>query len=467
MSLPNLAATPDRGRPLGMRAIGRFALPLMLNAWLMTLAGPVLNVAIGRAAEPRMQLAAFWIAFTILLVCQCACLVTQQVTAAALHRRESFGAVATSSALIAVASALLVAAIAVTPAGDIVFHRLIPTPSRTAMLAREVLLVLSVIPLLVAVRGLASGLAVYDRRTELLAMATFVRLLVLAAVAAAVVGLGWGTGAIPAAWMLVGATAAEAAFLATAAFLRARHPAAAEPAGERHGSLVPVLRLALPLAAASLVWTVARPLVGAVLARLAEPELAQAGFGIVFPILLVTCAPLWVFLDVAIVLPRSADDVRCVARFAALAALAFTAGVSALAWTPFGGRVLCFGIAMPPELARQVLPALALVAFEPLVLSARAVSQGLLVRSGRTAMVLALSPIKLVFMLAAGLLVARLAPYANGAALALALFIGGDAIDAVLFGAAAWRAARSASGLHVLAASGSAGVPWLDRRRAA
>jgi hypothetical protein len=204
-------------------------------------------------------------------------------------------------------------------------------------------------------------------------------------------------------------------------------------------SLRPVLRLALPLAAASLVWTSARPLVGAVLGRLADPDLALAGFGVVFPILMFTCAPLWAFLDVAIVLPRTPADLRMVVRFALLTSLAFTAGIAALTLAPAGGLAPGTGRALPPGLARSAVPALGLIALEPLVLTARALAQGLLVRGGRGGTVLALAPVKLVFMLVAGLLAARAAPHANGAVLATALFIGGDAIDAVLLAGVAIR----------------------------
>ena len=72
------------------------------------------------------------------------------------------------------------------------------------------------------------------------------------------------------------------------------------------------------------------------------------------------------------------------------------------------------------------------------------IAQGLLVRSGHGGVLLALSPIKLAVMLCAGLLVARLAPHANGAMLAIGLFIGGDVVDALLFGAVAARLSLAA-----------------------
>jgi len=91
-----------------------------------------------------------------------------------------------------------------------------------------------------------------------------------------------------------------------------------------------------------------------------------------------------------------------------------------------------------------VRPALALLVLEPALLSARAIGQGLLLRAGRGGLLLALAPLKLAAMLGAGLLVAARAPHANGAVLALALFLGGDLVDAVLFAVAVRRTGAAA-----------------------
>ena len=99
MILPLPASTPAHDRPLAARAILHFYLPLALNAWLLALAGPLLNAAVTRASEPRLHLAAFWIAFTVLLLCQGICLIVHPVTAALVARRTSLGTIAIPSLL--------------------------------------------------------------------------------------------------------------------------------------------------------------------------------------------------------------------------------------------------------------------------------------------------------------------------------------------------------------------------------
>ncbi|MCC6650690.1 MAG: hypothetical protein IT348_06035, partial [Candidatus Eisenbacteria bacterium] len=159
------------------------------------------------------------------------------------------------------------------------------------------------------------------------------------------------------------------------------------------------------------------------------------------PILMMSCAPLWGFLEVTLVLPRDERDVRALVRFAALTSLAFSLVLLAMAATPLRTLLLDGAFALGPHLRAAVVPALALLALEPLVLSARAIAQGLLLRGGHGALVLALSPVKLLVMAVAGFAVARAWPQANGAVVAIGLIVGGDLVDVALYGIATWRTA--------------------------
>ena len=64
--------------PLSFREILRFYFPLVLNSQMMTLSGPIINLAVGRASDAKLELAAYWIGFTILLFIESPCLTIQQ-----------------------------------------------------------------------------------------------------------------------------------------------------------------------------------------------------------------------------------------------------------------------------------------------------------------------------------------------------------------------------------------------------
>ena len=54
-------------KPLTTRDIFRFYLPLVLTSQMMTLSGPLINIAIGRSANPKVDFAGYWLGFAIML----------------------------------------------------------------------------------------------------------------------------------------------------------------------------------------------------------------------------------------------------------------------------------------------------------------------------------------------------------------------------------------------------------------
>jgi hypothetical protein len=453
--------TPESRASMRARLLA-FAAPLVATSWLMTVAGPLLDVALTRTREPRVELAAFWLAFAVALTLQSAGNALQSATLAladspAARARLMLAAVALGG--LGVALALLGAG----PAGGVLFERVLPTSARVAARAREVLGWLAPLPLLTALRGLAGGMALRARRSQAVAAAALARTAVLAGVVGAAVASGRGAGAGIAALALVAGALVETAMIGVVALRVARADTTASPAP----SPVALWRAGAPLLAAALAWTLTRPLVNAVLGRLADPELAQAAFGVVLPILMVSCSPLWALQESSVVLPHGRDELRHVVRHAAEAALVFAGVVALVALTPLRDLLLARVFRLPADLTRAVGPALALLVFEPPVLAARAVAQGVLLRTRRTGAFLVVAPLRAALQLGVGLTVAERFPHAGGAALGLLLLIGGDAFDALAYGARAWSVTRATWPRAVHAdRPGAAERPALTRRAA-
>jgi hypothetical protein len=406
----------------------------------MALAGPLLNVMVARAGEPKLHLAAFWIAFAILVFAQSACLVLQQVTVALLGPRNSPGTLVASASIAGFSAMAAILLVARTAFGDVVLHRWIATTAPAADLAREVLARLAPIPVLVAVRSVANGVAVLARRTTLLAGATIVRILAISGVVAFTILTGSGSGALAAATALLLGVALEAAFIVGATFPHWRERWRGPRGAASHVGYRDVVRMGAPLAVTTLTWTLTRPVANAILGRLPDSDLAQASFGVILPIVLLTCSPLWGFLEVTLVLPGSRADLRSVTRFATGVSLVFAMAIGLLTLTPLRHLALQRGFHLTTELERAVTPALGLIALEPFVLSGRAVAQAVLMSAKRTGLLLLLSPVKLLLMIGIGMAVVAAHPGANGALLAIGLVLGGDLTDAVLYGFAARHA---------------------------
>jgi hypothetical protein len=423
---------------VSVRDILRFYLPLVLNSQMMTLSGPIINMAVGRAGDEKVQFAAFWIGFTILLFLESPCLVVQQMTAALVREPGSLRrllATALAFAGLATASSLI---IALTPLGDLVFDHLVKTTPRTAELARQVLAWLSPLPFFVALRGVGNGLAIREKKTPLVARATLFRLLALSTVVGLSVALHTGSGAMAGVAAILTGIALETLVI----WIGVRQVLGRRIAESTQGVPLPfatIFRVVMPLAVSSIAWTSFRPLVNGILGRLADPELAQAGFGIIMPLVLLTSSPLWTIQNVSLVLPESRRDVRRVIRFAMVTAGVFAILILLVTATPVRDVLLRRAFSLTPELEAAVAPAMVLLAIEPFFLAARSVSQGLLMRAKRTEAFLVYSPIKIALVTVAGLLVTHRNPEVNGALLGTVLFLGGDLFDAIVYSLAARR----------------------------
>jgi hypothetical protein len=424
---------PGARKPVSHADIFRFYLPLVLTSQMMTLSGPVINLGVGRSEDPTLNFAGYWLGFAVVLFLESPCLVVQQVAAALVGGFQSLRRLFLTSVLAGIVASLAILAVSSTAAGDVLFRTFIPTTDRVAELARRVMAIQAPIPILVCIRGVANGLAIRERRTPLVARATLVRIVILSTIVAAAVWLHNGSGAIAGAWALTTGIACEAATVVagTFPFVRWRYRRRRTAEGELTYSLI--FKVAAPLIVAGVVWTITRPVINAVVGLLPDPELAQAGFGVILPLILVTCSPLWTLQNVSLVLPETRADLRQVIRFSAAAALIFTVGILALALSPVSDLVLRRGFGLSPRLEADVRPAVYLIAIEPVLLTARAYSQGLLMKARRTEAFLVFSPIKIGLIAGAGFLAAHRFPEVSGTLLGTALFLGGDLLDAFVY----------------------------------
>lgn len=440
-SAPSGSDTLSSAVSLG--AILRFYLPLVLNSQMMTLSGPVINVAVGRAQDPKPELAGYWIGFTVLLFIESACLSTQSATAALARGYHSVRRIFITALAVSLTACVLVLLVAKTPLGDPLFDHVIRTTPRVESLARTILAFLTPVPLIIAMRGVANGIAIREKRTMLVARATSVRILAIAAVVGVTIALGTGSGARAGAAAFVTGVTLEAIVIWLGVWPHWRRRVAERATDLDSLGFGEIARVASPLVISALAWTSFRPLVNGILGRLADPELAQAGFGVVMPLLLLTCSPLWTLQNVSLMLPESRTDLGRVMRFGVATGTLFSVVILFLALSPVRDFFLRDVFALSPELEAAVAPALIFIALEPIVLSIRSMSQGLMMRARRTGAFAVFAPIKTALVLGVGYVVVRVDPGVNGTLLGTLLLIGADGFEAIVYGFSARRLVRS------------------------
>ncbi len=430
----NQSESASFGRSVG--AVARFHAPLVVQAALLAAAGPLLQHALARAADPSRQIAGFWLAFSLAGLLQAGVLAVQQAALAGRRRGVAEARLALGAAAVAAATSAALLGLGLLALFEPRALGGCGIGIALAGTAGRVLLVLAGAPPFLAGRGFAAGRLVAAGRSAPLAWAGLVRLVTLA-VACSPVVLPAGDEAVGAARAVLVASVAECAVVAVFASRVPRSPAVAP---ERRGWR----RVALPVVASLLAWSAVRPLVHSVLGGLAHPLAAQAAFGAVMPALMLVGAPLWALFDVTLALPRGRSALRAVRAWGCCCAAAATACFTVACWPPAGAWLLGRVMGVPGSLVPVVAAAVPWLALLPPILVVRAIGNAWLLRRGGFDRTLALAPARLALVAIAGWTVTRLAPATNGAALGVAMVVAGDALDAALVLMLATRASTHA-----------------------
>jgi hypothetical protein len=417
--LTTLDATAPRrdANDVGSRLARPYA-PLAAAGLLAALAGPLLNRTLAGAAQPAPQLAGFWLGYSVLLLLEAACFVWQPTSLAFLQAPRARRRLVTFALVTGGLSAALVWLAGRGAIAAFVFRVLVPTSPQAAEAAGQVLRALAPLPVFVAVRGVLAASALRDGRGAAIPAGLLARLAVIAL---------WparpsASGACEA---LLAASAVELLVLALARTTSPRGAHAAAPL-----PTATVARVAAPLVVSTLAWAALRPLLHAILGRLAHADLAQARFGLLFALFMTLCAPVWALQDLSVyAIGGGAPDgaVRAFARrVAVFASLALGAALLAAAgWPPVRGAFGFTAATGPFAWVAAVSLGLA-----PFLVAARAPAQGALIAAHRTAAFAVVPATRLALTAPLGLLLAHTWPATDGAMLGAGLLLGGEAFEA-------------------------------------
>jgi len=424
---------------LRQRQIFDFYWPLVLTSQMMTLAGPLINMALGRAADPATQLAGYGVGFALLAFLNSPLYPFVQTNAVLgvgpLARRSLLA----KQLVLATALALLELALALAPGGAALIGRLMGSTPAVSALAQQVALVQWPIPFLLTLRGHFHGIAMRRHSTRGIGEATGLRLLALGGLLLATLGAERLPGAVLGAAALTVGIAVETFYMGWRSGRRLRFDGApAAPADEPAGDL-PVAWRRLwdftgPLMVNAVTWSAMRPLLNAIVGRTADPDLAQASFGLVFPLLLLSSSPLWAFASTAAVLVKRREDLPVMLRFGVATIALFVLSIALCVWTPLRDWALAqlFSLAPGAPLAAAVALAMLWLPYQPITLGLRTINSGYLMAQERTRSIGAASALKLLLVIVVGFAVVRVAPTLNGALLGTLLLLGSETVETLL-----------------------------------
>lgn len=424
--------------PLRNRQIFDFYWPLVLTSQMMTLAHPVINAALGRSEDAIVQLAAYGVGFGLAVFLNSPLFPFQQIVATMgvgpdarrdiIRKGMGIGALICSIDLI----------IALSPGGDALIMRLMGSTAPVASMAQKLILVQSPIPLLLPLRSYFWGIVMRHRNTRIISQATGLRLATLAGIMFFFVGHGWMEPAVLGGASLTVAILVETLYSGWRARLLLRREASGINEGE--DERVPWSKFfdfIGPLMISTITWSAMRPLINAIVGRTNDPDLAQGGFGFVFPLLILMASPLWALQSTTLVLVRDRRDLRKIIRFASVTVMIFVGVIGIWVWTPLRDFLLLNIFSLELDKALYVGTAIMLIPYQPLPLGVRSVSQGFLMNRRRTGIIGLGSVIKTGLIVLLGFAAVWRDPNLNGALLGTILvMIGGTLETAIVVGKA-------------------------------
>lgn len=415
---------------LNQRSIARFYLPLMLNVQLMSVSHTIINGALARQSNPVTDLAAFGVAVSLHLFIASIAFQNHTLVLSKGKSRRGFRQVCLFSGLLALLVTVTLALFGYTPFGRWVLIDILGVTSDVADGAQAALRVMTFLPVFTGSRGLAQGLLIRARRTELVSLSTLVRIAAL--IAGLTLGAGWFSGPQLGAFALWLCITVEAGF---ALFFCRKFPVPwqADSETESFGQLV---RFALPLCFSSGLQLTIPLLVSAIISRLPDGKEALAGFGVIRSFLFMLAGPQRNLQQAYLALVHSKEDNRQLWRFNLLAG-GVLATLMILIAVPFSATVLGQWMGLTAVLRQQIALPMVICALFPVGVGLIYQNAGRLTETNHTGTIGTAVCLKAVYLLLLWAVFTRwsLTPPWSGVLTGIGLFISAQWIEMLfLFG---------------------------------
>ncbi len=422
--------TPNPG-DLRTRTILVFWAPLAATWLMMSIEGPFLAAVVARLPDPKANLAAFGVAFSLALVLEAPVIMLMAATTALARDPASLERMRRFSYGLSLGVTAVMAVVLLPPVYAHVARDLLALPPPVDRLTYDALLLLLPWPGVIGYRRFHQGVLIRRGRTRRVGYGTAVRLAGMAGSGLLLARLGWAGASVGSAALSAGVVAEAAAvrWMVGPSFREIRRSGPAGAPGP--GGYARIARFYAPLALSSVLTLAVHPTVTFFLSRARSPVESLAVFPVVRALVfLFSCLGLS-YQEVGIALLGDGwEGYRPLRRVAVGLALASSAGLGLVALTPLSHVWFRTVSGLSAELtAFAEVPAMLLVGV-PALTVALSFLRALFVHDGRTGPITA-------------------ATAAEVGTLGLALFLGIRAADwvGVVAGAVALDAGRVASTL--------------------
>lgn len=375
-------------RPLTIRLILRFWLPLQATWLMMAAESPFLAAVIARLPGAKENLAAFAVASALAWIVESPVVMMLSASNALVRDGVAYRKLLRFSNALNAGVTAVMAVLIIPPVFDLVARRIMGLTPEVAGLAGRAMIWLLLWPGAIGFRRFYQGILIRDGRPHAVTYGTVVRLATMAATGLALAlvfrlpGASVGAGALGAGVLAEGA-ASWAMARPSVRRLRGMPDEACDYG--RALTQAKVIQFYAPLALTSFLSFFANPLTTFFLARGRQPIESLAVLPVIVGLAFIFRTSGIALQEVVIALAGDGEgNRRVLRRFALSLGAASTAGLAAVVFTPLGTVWYAAVSGLPPDLAAfAVLPG-ALLVLLPFLESALSFERAILVRSHRT-----------------------------------------------------------------------------------
>jgi progressive ankylosis protein len=372
-----LQADPVR-LSLTQRRIFSFWLPLASSWLLMTCEIPFVSAAIARLPNAQTMIAAFGIATSISITIESPVIMLLATTTALASHRQAYLTLRRFTIHLMVLVTLIQILVSFTPLYDLLVRGWMGIPVQVADAAQPGLQIMTLWSAFIGWRRFKQGVMIRFGQTRLIGVGTFIRL--AASGTSAVVLAVWGT--LPGV-----ALGAVALMLGVFAEMVYTHIVANDVINQNY--VVPdtaptllsykeLVKFHSPLAAVSLLTLLGQPLIGAALARAANPDQSLAAWPVVLGLISIFRSPAFALPEAVIALQKEPGAFGPLRRFCITVGLVSSGLVIVIALTPLGAFYFNEVIHITPDLTILALPGVLLGFATPFISAVQSYLRGVL-----------------------------------------------------------------------------------------
>jgi len=363
-----------------------FWLPLALSMLMMVLAGPIVSAGLARAADPEISIAAYGVALNLAVIIESPMIMLLHTSIVLSRDRPSYLLIRRFMLHLGLITTVISLLVYFTPLYDILVIGLLGIPENVARTALLGLRVMILWPTAIGWRRFYQGVLIHDGHTRTVGFGTACRLATLILIIYLGAALTDLSGIVIGGLALVSSVIVEAIYVTWQALpiaMQLPQEAAEDDTGEplTYSSLV---GFHFPLAVTSLLIIASRPTISAGLARSALPTLSLAAWPVALGAVNMVTAGLRAMQETTVALVENRETLQRVRRFVWTMALAMTAFLTLVSFSPIITFYLRRLIGISSTLEQMAIRAVRIMIVMPLLMGLQSYLRGILVKRGYT-----------------------------------------------------------------------------------